>query len=309
LRVAEAILDHAARWIPAPAWALVWSDLSGQLTVFERALADDMKAAVQSVARWVLPRGVDFASADLRRDARVSDPAVGSLLAFPLTSRGRVAGVLVGLDVRSSSRDPRLSPALLRAVRILLEPAATSLDNALLLSRAEALSVTDELTQVHNSRFLTLVLRRETKRAFRNGRPLSLIFLDLDGFKGVNDAHGHLCGSQALVEVGTVLRGSARETDFVARFGGDEFALVLPDTGAEGAFAVGERVRQRISAHHFLVTAGLDYHLTASVGVATFPDVAKSPDELVRAADMAMYRVKQAGKDGVQAACQPTETE
>ena len=102
------------------------------------------------------------------------------------------------------------------------------------MQRAEALSVTDDLTQLYNSRYLSQVLRRETKRASRSGRPLSLLFIDLDGFKGVNDTHGHLAGSAALVEAAAVIRISARETDIVARFGGDEFALVLPDTGTRG---------------------------------------------------------------------------
>ena len=140
------------------------------------------------------------------------------------------------------------------------------------------------------------MLRRETKRASRSGRPLSLLFIDLDGFKAINDAHGHLFGSRALVEAAAVIRGSARETDVVARFGGDEFALVLPDTGGEGAFAVGERVRERIAAHRFLAGDGLDIRLTASVGVATLPDVAASAEELMQAADTAMYRVKDAAR-------------
>jgi two-component system, cell cycle response regulator len=95
------------------------------------------------------------------------------------------------------------------------------------------------------------------------------------------------------------MRGCARETDIVARFGGDEFAVVLPDTGSEGAVAVGERYRERISAHAFLGTEGLDIHLTASVGVATLPDMAGSAEELIKAADTAMYRVKDRGKNGV----------
>ena len=196
---------------------------------------------------------------------------------------------------------------MLRAVRLLLEPAAVALDNALLLKRAEALSVTDDLTHLYNSRYLNSVLRRETKRASRSGRPLSLLFIDLDGFKAVNDTHGHLCGSQALVEAAAVIRGSARETDVVARFGGDEFALVLPDTGGEGAFAVGERIRERIAAQQFLADDGLDIHLTVSVGVATLPDVAASAEELVQAADKAMYRVKESGKNGIQAAAAPAD--
>jgi len=155
--------------------------------------------------------------------------------------------------------------------------------------------------------YLNAVLRRETKRASRSGRPLSLLFIDLDGFKSINDTHGHLFGSRALVEAAHVIKGSARETDVVARFGGDEFALILPDTGGEGAFAVGERIRDRIAAHSFLAGDGLDIHLTASIGVATLPDVAASADELMHAADKAMYQVKDAGKNGIQAASTPAD--
>jgi diguanylate cyclase (GGDEF)-like protein len=188
-----------------------------------------------------------------------------------------------------------------------LEPGSIALDNALRMQRAEALSVTDDLTQLYNSRYLSQVLRRETKRASRSGRPLSLLFIDLDGFKGINDTHGHLFGSSALVEAAAVIRISARETDIVARFGGDEFALVLPDTGAEGAYAVGERIRERIAAHRFLAGDGLGLQLTASIGVATLPDVAVSAEELVQAADTAMYRVKDRGKNGIEAAAPPAD--
>jgi diguanylate cyclase (GGDEF)-like protein len=182
------------------------------------------------------------------------------------------------------------------------------LDNALQLKRAEALSVTDDLTHLYNSRYLNQVLRRETKRASRSGRPLSLLFMDLDGFKSINDRHGHLCGSRALVEAAAVIKASARETDVVARFGGDEFAVVLPDTGGEGAYAVGERVRERIAEHHFLESEGLTIRLTVSVGVSTLPDVASSAEELVQAADTAMYQVKDRGKNGIQAASTPADT-
>ena len=307
-KIAELIVDRASTWVPAPCWAILSSDLSGQLAVLaDRGMIPDMESAVQAVAGWVMQHGEEFVAADLRSDARVTSASIGSVVAFPLTCRGQSVGALVGLDRVASSRAPRLAPAMLRAVRLLLEPAAVALENALLLERAEALSVTDDLTHLYNSRYLNLVLRRETKRASRNGRPLSLLFIDLDGFKAVNDTHGHLFGSQALVEAAAVIRGSARETDVVARFGGDEFALVLPDTGGEGAFAVGERIRERIAAQRFLAGSGLDVHLTASVGVATLPDVAASADELVQAADKAMYQVKDSGKNGIQSAAAPAD--
>jgi diguanylate cyclase (GGDEF)-like protein len=307
-KIADLIVDRAATWVPAPCWALVGCDLSGQATVLaDRGLMPDMGPAVYAIAKWVMARGQEFVAADLRHDPRVQDPSTGAVVAFPLSCRGRRVGALIGLDRLASSREPRLAVSMQRAVRVLLEPAAVALDNALLLKRAEALSVTDDLTHLYNSRYLNMVLRKETKRASRSGRPLSLLFMDLDGFKGVNDTHGHLFGSRALVEAAAVIRGSARETDVVARFGGDEFALVLPDTGGEGAFAVGERIRDRIAEHKFLAGDGLDIHLTASIGVATLPDVAASAEELVQAADMAMYQVKESGKNGIRAATIPAD--
>ena len=202
---------------------------------------------------------------------------------------------------------PRFSPSMVEILRGLLEPAAYALENAFRVQRAEELSVTDDLTQLHNSRYLAQALRRESKRAVRSGQPLSVLFVDLDGFKGVNDQHGHLFGSLALVEVALIIRDCSRETDIASRFGGDEFAVVLPDTGSDGAMAVATRVRDRVRQHVFLKEAGINYRLTASVGVATMPDAATTVDGLLQAADDAMYTVKTHGKDGVFLAGAPAE--
>ena len=307
--IAELVVEQAMAWVPVPGWAAVSSDLSGSLSVLAgRGLLPDMGPALHSVANWVMRHGEPFASEDLRGDARARSELLGAVLALPLSCRGRHVGALIGFDRAPSSKKPQLAPSVVRAMGALLEPAAVALDSALRLKRAEALSVTDDLTRLYNSRYLNSMLRRETKRASRSGRPLSLLFIDLDGFKGINDVHGHLSGSRALVEAAAVIRSCARETDMVARFGGDEFAVVLPDTGGEGAFAVGERVRDRIAAHKFLAGDGLDIHLTASVGLATLPDAAASAEELIEAADKAMYGVKDSGKNGIQAASPQADT-
>ncbi len=301
--VASWLVNQAQGWIPAPCWAVVAHDVNGHAAVIaDEGLSPSLGPALWTAANWVFRHGAEFSAANLTSDSRAVHPAAGTAIAFPLICRNRTVGVLVGLDPEPSASVPSLGPTVVLTLRTLLEPAAIALDNALALQRAEALSVTDDLTLLYNSRYLNLVLRREAKRASRSGRPLSVLFLDMDGFKGVNDTHGHLAGSKALVEAAAIIRGSARETDVVARFGGDEFAVILPDTGREGAVSVAERIRDRIRAFEFLTSDQLNVRLTASIGVATLPDVAGSAEELLRAADTAMYRVKDAGKDGIHVA-------
>ncbi|HXE81601.1 MAG TPA: GGDEF domain-containing protein [Vicinamibacterales bacterium] len=301
-KVSEFLVNWAPEWIPAPGWAVVSADPGRELTLLaERGLPGGLVSPVHNVAAWVVRYGTEFWSGSLAHDKRVRSTVPGSAIGFPLASRGRTIGALVGVDPNPGA-DPSMSPALLAGWRALLEPAAIALENALKLQRAEALSVTDDLTGLYNSRFLNQSLRRETKRATRSGRPLALLFIDLDGFKSVNDTHGHLHGSRALVEAAAVIKGSARETDVVARFGGDEFAVVLPETTAEGAWAVAERIRSRIAEHHFLGGEGLDVRLTVSIGVACLPDVARTAEELLQAADRAMYQIKSTGKNGTQLA-------
>jgi diguanylate cyclase (GGDEF)-like protein len=299
-RVADALVAHAADWLPATGWLVLAIDDAGRMrTMGARGLTAALEPGATAVGHWVIKSRDLCCAADISVDRRFGGGAPAAAVAFPLECRGRTVGALVGVDRGPASREPRFAPSTQAALLSALESGAIALDNALRVQRAEALSVTDDLTQLYNSRYLSQVLRRETKRASRSGRPLSLLFIDLDGFKGINDSHGHLYGSRALVEAASVIRQSARETDVVARFGGDEFALILPDTGSDGAFAVGERIRERIAAHGFLRGDGLDIHLTVSIGVATLPDVAASAEALIQAADEAMYHVKDHGKNGI----------
>ena len=264
-----------------------------------------MRAPAEAVADVVAQREQPFVSARLAADTRIGEHVEAAAMGWPIVAHGAVVGVLVGIDHGRSRRAPKFSPVFKRAMTRLLEPAGFALAHALRVARAEALSVTDDLTQLYNSRYLHEVLRKETKRALRSHRPLSLLFVDLDGFKRINDAHGHLLGSRALVEAAAIIRSSARETDIVARYGGDEFSLVLPETAPDGALAVATRLRDRIARHVFLADRGPGSRLTASIGVATLPDAADSADGLLEAADAAMYRVKEDGKNGIHMATRP----
>lgn len=160
-------------------------------------------------------------------------------------------------------------------------------------------TIQDDLTTAFNRRHLDAYLDEELERDRRYGRAFSVLFFDLDHLKDVNDRHGHLAGSRVLREVAQLIQGKLRKSDRIFRYGGDEFVVTLPETGAEGALRVAHRLRRALRSHRFLAADGLAVTLTASFGVATFPRDGASQEELIRVADQAMYRVKAKARDGV----------
>ncbi len=219
------------------------------------------------------------------------------VVAVPLICGERILGVLEGLREGEDARAfKKTDVALLDALSL---PIASALANAVRIAEAERLSQTDDLTKLHNARYLRQFLLNEIRRARRYGTSVAALFLDLDDFKQINDEHGHLVGSHVLMEMATVILSSVRDTDAVARYGGDEFVLVLPDTGVELAGAVAERIRQKIGRYRFTGGRRLQLSLTASFGVAAFPQHASSPQQLIACADTAMYEAKAAKKNCV----------
>jgi len=190
--------------------------------------------------------------------------------------------------------------------RIVLGTVASELvvavENSRLYRLTKRMAITDELTDLYNYRYLQQRLDDELGRAERYGKRLSLIMLDLDDFKRVNDTHGHLVGDSALSEVGQLLKNTVREVDVVARYGGEEFTVILPETDASGAFIVAEKIREAISMHRFVDADGArSVHLTASIGLSSYPAHSYDKESLLRSADDAVYHAKATGKDRVRA--------
>jgi len=219
------------------------------------------------------------------------------VVAVPLVNGERVLGVLEGIRLKAGARSfSETEAAFLRTLTI---PIAASLSNSVRIAEAEHSSLTDDLTKLHNARYLRQFLVNEIKRARRYGAKVAALFLDLDDFKRVNDMHGHLAGSHALMEIAAVILPSVRDTDCVVRYGGDEFVVILPDTGVEEAVQVAERIRMKIERHEFSGGRRLKVALTASLGIAVFPQHALSPRQLIVSADRAMYQAKAAHKNCV----------
>ena len=164
--------------------------------------------------------------------------------------------------------------------------AGALLDQARLFEQVRAMAVSDPLTGLANYRRLVSVLAGELDRSQRSGRPFSVVLLDMDGLKAINDQHGHLVGSRALCRLGNVLRLNSRSIDTAARYGGDEFVLVLPEARGEIAECVVERIRERLTKDGELP------RLSVSAGAAVFPEDGDTPEELLAAADRALYRMK-----------------
>ncbi len=162
-----------------------------------------------------------------------------------------------------------------------------------------SLTYIDDVTGLYNQRYLEAALDRELSLSKRNKNPFSVLFLDLDHFKEINDSHGHLVGSRALWEVGKEIKNTVRESDITFRFGGDEFVCILSNTDQTEAMVVAERVRICISNKKFLTTENLNVRLSVSIGVASYPDHALTREDILNAADKALYGVKESSRNKV----------
>lgn len=259
------------------------------------------------VGRAVEGRRPVLVAREHARPAALADAfAIDSpLVLVPLVTESRILGLLTVEVSQPVGRAPRVTGRDLRVLTTLATEASLALENARLHAELRDLSITDALTGVYNHRYFQQRLQEELDRAVRSlsgsdPQPVSLVLLDLDLFKKVNDRFGHQAGDDLLRAIARLLRRVLRSTDVICRYGGEEFAIILPATPGGVAVQVAERLREAIELSHFAASDGRYLgHVTGSFGVATYAQGIPSRAELIRQADTALYRAKRAGRNTV----------
>jgi diguanylate cyclase (GGDEF)-like protein len=221
-------------------------------------------------------------------------PDSRAVLCIPITYGESLLGVL---NVESRSENA-FSPQDVLILNTLADLLATALHNAFVFQKLQQQSITDGLTGIKTRRFFWEALSAEWKRASRSGRPFSVVLIDLDKFKQVNDTMGHFEGDLVLARVGRLLEQKSRQSNVVARYGGDEFIVLMPETGSEQAQVLAERLRQWLAGDPMLA----EHHVTGSFGVASFPMHGFSIEDIIRVADAGMYVSKRSGGNSVSTA-------
>jgi diguanylate cyclase (GGDEF)-like protein len=222
---------------------------------------------------------------------------IRSVLCYPLQRRGEKIGAIELINKRGGA----FTPEDQSLIEMMLHPLSIAIRTVDMFESAERLTITDDLTKLYNYRYLMKYLQADVKRCLRYKKKVSLLFIDVDGFKRINDTFGHLVGSQALAEMGQVFKRILRETDVVGRYGGDEFVIVLPETPLNGAMVIAERIRKKVEECEF-VAQNLSIRLTVSLGVANCPKHTLTAEGLIKKADAAMYRAKELSKNSIKVA-------
>jgi diguanylate cyclase (GGDEF)-like protein len=307
--VLQTIMEKVAAYFRPATWSLLMVDEGREDLYFAIAVgdaADTLKTVRlklgEGIAGWVARHGEPLIVPDVKNDPRfarrideVTQWETSSIICIPLKAKLRVLGVMQLINVPMSA----FSQSEMFFLQALCDYAAIAIDNARAVERIQELTITDDCTGLYNARHLYKTLDSEVYRSARFSYEFTVLFLDLDHFKFVNDTHGHLAGSKLLSEVGVSIKSQLRLIDSAFRYGGDEFVIVLPQTGKEQALNVARRLQETFRRTHFLQQEGLKLNIRASMGVATFPEDARSAHEIIRQADEMMYVVKNSTRDNI----------
>ena len=309
-QVLRTIMEKIDEFLRPDNWSLLLLDEAKQELYFElavgtasTALKDVRVKMGQGIAGWVAAHGETVVVPDTSKDTRFfsqvdekTKTETQSIVAVPVKFRDTCLGVIELINCIGpegfDSRDLKLLEAL-------SDFAAIALENARHVKRIHELTITDDCTTLYNARHMSFILETEIYRSQRYAYEFSLIFIDLDHFKQVNDTQGHLVGSRLLADIGNALKQHCRLIDFAFRYGGDEFVLLLPQTSKENATNVARRLHRLIREATWLSEDGLNIKLTASMGVASYPVDSRTKEGLLHLADEAMYLAKNTNRDSV----------
>ena len=307
--ILQTIMDKMAEYFRPDTWSLLMVDEGHDELYFAIAVGDKSEALKtvrlkmgEGIAGWVAKHGESRIVPDVQADplfaGRVDQTTkweTRSVICVPLRSKLRVLGViqLVNVDME------RFKDAELFFLQSLCDYAAIAIENARWVEKIQELTITDDCTGLYNARHLYKTLDTEVYRSSRFGYEFSILFIDLDHFKSVNDTHGHLIGSKLLAEIGYLIKAQLRLIDFAFRYGGDEFVVLLPQTGKDQALVVAKRLRDGLRASSFCQEEGLNLNVRASIGLATYPHDARTAHDVIRQADGMMYVVKNSSRDNI----------
>ena len=231
----------------------------------------------------------------LRDDFEPLSENTHAAMIVPLVSHGVTTGVLTA----ESKEVDKFREKDVQMLSIVARSAALALDNAELQKKTEELTIIDELTETYNYRYFVQKLEEEKRRASRYNLPLSLVRVDIDWFKKLNDTYGHEVGNKVLKGLSVIIKGCIRDVDIFARYGGEEFAIILPQTPLVEAHRIGERIRSQVESAAMDAGKEDTVSITVSVGISSFPENGHSQEELVSVADQALYRAKGEGRNQV----------
>jgi len=312
-QVLRTIMEKINEVLHPDTWSLLLMDQDKGELYFQiatgkgaEALKDIRIKLGQGLAGWVAQTGQPVVVPDTSKDARFfakvderTKMETRSIVAVPVRFRDHCLGVIELLNCVGPEGFSKRDLVLLEA---LADYAAIAIENARHVQRIHELTITDDCTALYNARHLNFMLDTEIYRSHRYAFEFSLIFIDLDHFKKVNDTWGHLMGSKLLSEIGLAIKEKCRLIDLAFRYGGDEFVVLLPQTSKENAMGVARRLHNLIRETLWLKEAGLNVHISSSIGVASYPTDSRTKAELLHLADEAMYSVKNSTRDSVAAA-------
>lgn len=308
--ILRAIMQQMEQFFKPETWSLLLVDEArhdlyyGVAVGYTKEELRDLRVPIgHGLAGWVAEHGESLIVPEVSEDPRFTPTAekdsaargirIRSAICMPLRSRERTLGVIQLFNCRLDA----LTDYTISFLHVLCDYAAIAIDNARAVERIQELTITDDCTGLYNVRHLYHVLEKRLDEADRDRSPFSLVFIDLDHFKYVNDRHGHLVGSHLLREVGETLRANLRKRDIVFRYGGDEFVTMLRGSDKRAAQHVAQRLWKGLRERRFGNVLALE--VRASLGVATWPEDGTTVHEIIRAADSMMYLVKGASRDNI----------